>query len=65
MKKCKNWEELPLVLRIEDLMNLLDVGRNSAYALVNYGAIQSIRVGNLVRIPRQCVIDYLNIGNPA
>lgn len=65
MKKYTNLEELPLVLRIEDLMNLLDVGRNSAYALVNSGAIQSIRVGNLVRIPRQCVIDYLNIGNPA
>ena len=65
MKKYTNLEELPLVLRIEDLMNLLDDGRNSAYALVNSGAIQSIRVGNLVRIPRQCVIDYLNIGNPA
>ena len=65
MKKYTNLEELPLVLRIEDLMNLLDVGRNSAYALVNSGAIQSIRVGNLVRIPRQCVIDYLNIRNPA
>lgn len=64
MKKYTNWEDLPLVLRIEDLMALLDIGRNSAYALVNSGTIQCIRVGNLVRIPRQCdgLPEYENLG---
>ena len=57
--EAANWEDLPLVLRIEGLMDLLSIGRNSAYTLVNSGTIQCIRVGNLVRIPRQCVMPHL------
>lgn len=46
-------------------MDLLSIGRNSAYTLVNSGTIQCIRVGNLVRIPRQCVMDHLNVKTSA
>lgn len=63
--EAANWEDLPLVLRIEGLMALLSIGRNSAYTLVNSGTIQCIRVGNLVRIPRQCVMDHLNVKTSA
>ena len=42
-------EELPLVLRVDDLMPVLGIGRNSAYELVRSGQIRSIKVGTQYR----------------
>ena len=53
-------EELPLVLRVEDLMSVLGIGRNNAYALLKSNQIRSIRVGTQYRIPRQAVAEYLS-----
>lgn len=52
-------EKLPLVLRVEDLSELLSVGRNTAYELVRSGQIRSIRIGRCYRIPRDAVAEYL------
>ena len=56
-------DELPLVLRVEDLMPILDIGRNTAYALVRSGIIRSVRVGRHLRIPRDALIEFLR-GEP-
>ena len=52
-------DELPLVLRVEDLMPILDIGRNTAYELVHSGQIRSIKVGRQIRVPRDAVVDFL------
>ena len=52
-------EELPLVLNIEVLMVVVNIGRNSAYELVRSGQIRSFRIGTQIRIPRQAVADFL------
>ncbi len=52
--------DLPLVLKVEDLMPVLCIGRNTAYELVRSGQIRSIRVGRQLRIPRDAVMDYLD-----
>ena len=52
-------EELPLVLMIDDLMAVLNIGRNSAYELVRSGQIRSFRIGTQIRISRQAVVDFL------
>ena len=52
-------DELPLVLRVEDLMPILDIGRNTAYELVRSGKIRSIKVGRQIRVPRDAVVDFL------
>lgn len=51
--------ELPITLRVEDLMPLLGIGRNTAYRLVRSGEIRSIKIGRQIRIPRQVLLDYL------
>ena len=51
---------LPITLCVEDLMPILNVGRNTAYRLVRSGEIRSIKVGRQIRIPRQFLIDFLN-----
>ena len=57
--KYHTYEDLPLTMRVEDLMPVLRIGRNAAYELVRSGKIRSIRVGRSIRIPREAVIDYL------
>lgn len=47
------------VLTIHDLMEILGVGQNTAYALIKKGSIASIRIGRQIRIPKQSVIDFL------
>ncbi len=59
MDKAIFLEKLPLVLRVEDLSELLSIGRNTAYELVRSGQIRSIRIGRCYRIPRDAVAEYL------
>lgn len=58
--KYRSFDELPLILKVDDLMPILGIGRNTAYALVRSGQIRSIRVGRQLRIPRDALIDFLN-----
>lgn len=58
-KVCSDIAKLPLVLRVDDLMPVLKIGRNAAYALVRSGQIHSIRIGNSYRIPRSELIRFL------
>ena len=56
-------KSLPLVLKVEDLMSLFSIGRNSAYELVRSGELRSFRVGRSYRIPRDALEEYLR--NPS
>ena len=58
-KYC-SFDELPLTLRVEDLMPILGIGRNTAYELVHSGQIKGIRIGRSIRIPKSEVIRFLN-----
>ena len=55
-----SFDDLPLTLRVEDLIEILHIGRNTAYELVRSGQIHSIKIGRQLRIPKQALIDYLN-----
>ncbi len=54
-------DELPLVLRVEDLMAVLGIGRNAAYALVRSGQIRSLKVGCKIIIPKQAIEEFLSV----
>ena len=56
----RSYDELPLTLRVEDLMPILDIGRNTAYELVRSGKVRSIRIGRQLRIPKDALIEYLS-----
>ena len=58
--KYRSYDELPLTLRVGDLMPILGIGRNTAYELIRCGKIRSIRIGKQLRIPKQALIDYLS-----
>lgn len=59
----QSYEQLPLSLTVNELAQVLHIGRNLAYQLVNDGTIRSIHVGRSIRIPRTALMQFLE--NPA
>lgn len=57
--RSRCFEDLPLVLRVDDLMEVLSIGRNTAYELIRSGKIRSVRIGTNYRIPRDALVEYL------
>lgn len=51
------------VISINELMEILGIGRNSAYRLLKEGTIKTLRVGTHYIIPKQSVILYLASAN--
>ena len=58
-KRPTSYDELPLTLRVEDLMPILGIGRNTAYELVRSGQIRSIRIGRQLRVPKDALQTFL------
>lgn len=53
--------DMPLVMKVEDLMPILHIGRNTAYELIRSGQIRCLRIGGkTIRIPRDAVLDFIN-----
>ena len=46
-------------LTVDELCELLKIGHNAAYRLLNTGVIKGLRNGRTWRIPKQAVIDYV------
>ena len=57
--KYRNLHDLPMTLRVEELMPILGIGRNTAYVLIRSGQIRSIRIGRQIRIPRDALLEFL------
>ena len=51
--------ELPLLLSVADVAEVLNISVTSGYQIVNSGALPNIRIGKIVRIPKQAFLDYL------
>lgn len=62
LKRPLSFDDLPLVLTVEELMPVLSIGRNTAFALVHSGQIKSIRAGKQIRILKYELIEYLTGG---
>ena len=58
-RRVTSMQNLPFVLTVDELMEVLDIGRNTAYALVRSGQIRSIKVGKIYRISRDAVEEFL------
>ena len=54
-----SFDDIPLIITVEDLMHILQVGRNTACELVRSGEIKSIRVGRQIRITRDALMAFL------
>jgi excisionase family DNA binding protein len=48
-----------LLLTVEDAAQRLSIGRTTMYSLISAGAIQSVTIGRLRRIPSECLEEYV------
>lgn len=48
------------VLDVEDVRNILSIGRRQSYELVNSGAFHTVRVGSRIKIPTTSFLSWLN-----
>ena len=51
------------VLTVKEMMDMLAIGKNTAYKLLQTGTIQSFRIGNTYRVLRKSVMDYIYKNN--
>ena len=61
--KYRYLHDLPMTLRVEDLMPILGIGRNTAYELIRSGQIRSVRIGRQIRVPREALREFWTGGS--
>jgi excisionase family DNA binding protein len=50
-----------VLLTVEEAAERLRIGRTTMYALVSSGAVESVKVGRLRRVPVECVDAYVTV----
>lgn len=53
------FREYDEILSIEDVMEILHIGKNSVYSLLKSNEIRNIRVGKRYIVPKQSVINFI------
>ena len=59
------FENYPDVLKVEELMQMLHIGRNRVYELLSTKAIRNIRIGRRYIIPKPGFIEFIENHNNA
>ena len=55
-----SYEDIPPVFTISSLATFLAVHPNTVRNMIDRGELDAVRLGRLIRIPRQSVIDILS-----
>ncbi|WP_246946150.1 helix-turn-helix domain-containing protein [Bacillus pinisoli] len=55
----KTLEQYPDILNVEDLQEILGIGRRQAYELVSTGQFNIVRVGRRIKIYKAVLIEWL------
>ena len=53
-----NTGDLPLVLTVSEVSDILDIGKNTAYDLIRSGTIKSFRAGRQIRVSKSALLEY-------
>lgn len=53
------FNQYPDVMTVPQVAEALRIGRGAAYKLVNGKTIGSVRIGKKIRVPKQCLIEYV------
>ncbi len=51
--------ELSDLITVDELCELLFIGKNAAYALLNSKEIKAFRIGRVWKISRQAIYEYI------
>lgn len=51
--------QYPDVLTVEELCEVLNIGANAAYSLLNKKEIPAFRIGRRWKVPKEAVVQYI------
>lgn len=60
-RKSQVIEQLPILLTPKDVMDILGVGKNTVYRLLNSGVLSAIRFGRSWKIPVGSIQTLVNM----
>lgn len=60
-RKSQVIEQLPVLLTPKDVMDILEVGKNTVYRLLNSGELSAIRFGRSWKIPVGSIQTLVNM----
>lgn len=55
----KQLEKLPFFISTKDTADFLGISKSSVLKKTESGEIKSIRSGRLIKIPKECLIEYV------
>ena len=61
MMKTTDFNDFPAMLSVEQAANMLNVSEQSIRRMVNREEIPSIKIGRIIRIPRQKTLEILKL----
>ena len=47
------------IMRFEEVMEYLNIGKNTLYKLLNNGEISAFKIGKVWKIPKKSIDDYI------
>ena len=47
------------IIKIEEMMKMLDIGKNTAYRLLDSGEVRAFKIGKVWKITRSAVQEYI------
>lgn len=53
------YDNIPDIMTVDEMRKVLKIGRNKAYSLVKSGEIKSLKIGEIYRIPKRYLIDFI------
>ena len=53
------FDSYPDVVSVEEIQQMLRIGKNAVYQLLKNGAIKSIKIGKRYVVPKKYIIDFL------
>lgn len=59
LEECKQ-EQAPAVLTAAEVMDILDIGKNTMYRLLNTGKIKGFRIGRSWRISMDQLTEFIS-----
>jgi excisionase family DNA binding protein len=52
--------ELSTLVTVEEMMELLNIGKNTTYSLLENGKVKAFMIGNMWKIPMESMNNYIH-----
>ena len=56
----KSYDDLPLMLSVHDVAEVLGISKSSAYVLVKEKGFHKLKIGARVVVPREKFVEWIN-----